>query len=1615
MRQRIESRSVEESRLTEAAYVRYRREQEQLYRQSEERAQLLKEKAERQAEKAKRLAREAEEARRREKEALEQLTKAQQAREAQKKRKVEKKLQKETAREERERLEREEEERLNEAAQRRKREEKELRQQHEEAYFAEFRELMRPFKYIVENDKDGTKIRYDQVYTIQIQGPRRGGEQLGFIDNYPDRAWMVDAYMVRYIEEWLAEGPSGRSREDTWFMFVRASASVVVREVDDESGVVTEHERLPQQTSVLLRIGSNGEALVDMKTILNEINEQFKSGLIEIESDKYKDLEIKKFDRITSLSFVLNKDVNDIDLEKLKAFDASDPESRPELLRQLAIPGFQRNKNAHHLCIWEAYFLINIAPYVPGKNGKVLLENWHKRGANAKGSEQSGTFAYMKFFFDKLLPRHQKIIRSGNLLASLSILSKMSFECEVTDLPWWNEIRKKGMGEQVLAKFNPIRIEHCYIRVFFADDHKTNKLFIKSKKEKLVNPMEHFIDRVLTFNPKLFLHQHADGYFDNVKVSDKKRNEMFDKTEIDETDEHNMMSTSIEGLFGQIPSYYTVENGRKCGQLDLLLSIGAQHIVPFDYMPTNAKTVKVEREHNYELPRLEEVEIKGPDGTSVGYEEKIPSGYGKMSAYSEVMHVSWDIESGYTTKHVEREGRSGTVAQRYQHPNHATWIVDSGEQDELTTYYADGIEDEYDYTHNSRYAMTQFAWWIKCLIDMEVMSRDLQEVYSVTSEERDKKWKNKYNKVTKAFNEFITFWSGISYQCVKKLHIKERRPVMWLKNYLGESTFKQTYRVERDGFISLREDQKRHTRYHLFVAHNCRNYDSIFLHDIIANLFNKRASVVYGGNKIVGISEKGLFHFVDTNALKPSSLDGLAVAYGIDKELNLRKLTFPYLADTTEGRELNRITKRIPETKYWEGSDLDTFIKNNNLRVEGDRILNQDGTEYEYDMNAERRKYCYQDVLILVYVWRRMYKQLSGDIDGISYDCRHVITAASLAFGMFTQNNREEVIAPPLKVRRAAQSAYFGGYTCHHKEFVFSNTKFVIIGVDINSSYPASMLGLMPGNYKGTYREMIRGTVPNTYKFIPSNLYLVKIRYIKKEGYNYSVLLPCTLVRGEQTVYPLIDQNDEWRWHYGIELDLARRQGAEIYVEQCIEFEQIDLFSKFIYFKNASGVEKGLYPSRLRKKDQQCIAKGISGAKYEALMANFGERVEQVRKSGIRSPLLSKMEQVAAEMLRDERELTEQEAKEIIALAAKEDKNLEIDINYIKLIMNSCYGKFAQRPFGKTVIEHEQDTLKYLGDKYKDEDQYNVVWGPYGDWNNPHHEGKYLISYATRNDLEHSPGALVHIAGFITARSRVNLFQYMISVGIENVIYCDTDSVYYITERENVMFENYRYSLRDERPYFGDIIVDGQPIPNPKVKDAIDELRLGAFKVEKGNIEEMHACGSKLYEYFDAKSFHNCKIKGIRNKKKELTKANGQNMSLYGESIIESLFHGDTRTINMELWQRNLNGVFIEDGQRQVKRVANKTWWSDFIETPSECDLIEDKTLNRGERIRKLVIKLKDQGITDLGAYFGRQFMWHWNLQSANDREAPRTKALIKESMGRTRLRIHKHSPPKQE
>jgi len=112
----------------------------------------------------------------------------------------------------------------------------------------------------------------------------------------------------------------------------------------------------------------------------------------------------------------------------------------------------------------------------------------------------------------------------------------------------------------------------------------------------------------------------------------------------------------------------------------------------------------------------------------------------------------------------------------------------------------------------------------------------------------------------------------------------------------------------------------------------------------------------------------------------------------------------------------------------------------------------------------------------------------------------------------------------------------------------------------------------------------------------------------------------------------------------------------------------------------------------------------------------------------------------------------------------KEEKN-EVYTKLVKIFLNSLYGKFGQKN-EKEKLEYDDDNYGYYRIQNMDAET-GETWT----------ETEVLHATITSDGEENAPTSLVAIPSHVTDYARLRLWKIIEQVGIDKVLYCDTDSV----------------------------------------------------------------------------------------------------------------------------------------------------------------------------------------------------------------------------------------------
>lgn len=244
----------------------------------------------------------------------------------------------------------------------------------------------------------------------------------------------------------------------------------------------------------------------------------------------------------------------------------------------------------------------------------------------------------------------------------------------------------------------------------------------------------------------------------------------------------------------------------------------------------------------------------------------------------------------------------------------------------------------------------------------------------------------------------------------------------------------------------------------------------------------------------------------------------------------------------------------VPELKYWNNeSEYKEYIeKNGNI----------------FNMEQYTIKYCMLDSELVYLLGKLHFKLCIGEINNRKYNLITCPTAAKLSMKMFQQCFLKEKLEQSTDIQIYKEKlAYKGGRTEKFKESFETNDDKRLYYYDINSSYPSSMLKLMP--YKFIDCNLVNNKIINKKNvnfIIPYYLYKAKFRYYGNDDNYISNLL----LRYEKTNEIIsIKESDTATYHWGCELIEAIKDNNEIIITEENRYEGLDVFKQFsIFFYN---------------------------------------------------------------------------------------------------------------------------------------------------------------------------------------------------------------------------------------------------------------------------------------------------------------------------------------------------------------------------------------------------------------------------------------------------------------
>lgn len=576
-------------------------------------------------------------------------------------------------------------------------------------------------------------------------------------------------------------------------------------------------------------------------------------------------------------------------------------------------------------------------------------------------------------------------------------------------------------------------------------------------------------------------------------------------------------------------------------------------------------------------------------------------------------------------------------------------------------------------------------------------------------------------------------------------------------------------------------NSKKRVKKYRFYAHNGANFDYKYFHLKLKQQGLLSQPVTYGDSNKIIYMKCGNVDFCDSYSLLRGELRVLAKTYC--KNTTSVKGYFPYRFSTTEN--LNYIGE-IPDKSYWDKNDYDEYMKTN-----PSSIFNLKDITIEYNN---------QDSKLLYEIMTEFLSMCVGEktIDNrtFKYDFRDKITIASMTLTFWLQSLKP---SPPKnnddKYKNANNKLEEKFKNMTEEEIENCSLDDIyneILSIDDDITFPDIYYPQRPEVEQAANEAFYGGSVG-----------FCKM-YVKKSD--------------NQSIWPT-DRNSSYPAtmtepvpiSYGI-------HHKNVIIHEATYFNKYYLYKVTVDFREAVKRDPFLVPNLpirhngkiYHPADQRDMKRWRQGVDLEesllqGAIINVYEIIEATAKPIFKDYI---------KMLSDER-IRLKGLRDQYPDTSLEYKSYNAQCEYYKLMMNSLYGKFSQRPYNIRVLVDEAEHKKLF------KSNWNSNWKEY-DIPELDGSGYKLVSYSNLESNAKNIGHFIHLSSYITAAARSNLFSMMRRVGFKNVILFDTDSVYFTHE--------------------------GDPRNDPQLNPYLDNNELGKWKVEsKLSLDYVIAFAPKAY------------------------------------------------------------------------------------------------------------------------------------------------------------------------
>lgn len=581
-----------------------------------------------------------------------------------------------------------------------------------------------------------------------------------------------------------------------------------------------------------------------------------------------------------------------------------------------------------------------------------------------------------------------------------------------------------------------------------------------------------------------------------------------------------------------------------------------------------------------------------------------------------------------------------------------------------------------------------------------------------------------------------------------------------------------------------------HTDYVVY-AHNMSGYDGHLIlrgahtHDPKLEVRN----MIFQGSRIMRFEfTKHKITFGDSARLMPSTLANLPKMFGFDD--SQAKGHFPYKFCTTANKDYKGILpplsyyidptmqspQAIEEIKQWHEEEIERRI---------DQLADpRHPRQVMFDLQEEMRTYCRQDVVILVEALKR-FQDMFCTITHV--DPLQKVTIASTAIAVYRTSFMHDIAdnafaqMGPIE-QKFCRQAYKGGMTEVMKLFCdFQATGHEGHYADICSSYPNVMRN----------RPMPIGA--------PEWIEDPQV----EDFHSWFGMVDCEVTCPNDLLLPILPERREVRVDTGqgftypsskLEFNLFNKEGTWTTPELALALQHGYTITKVHAVLNWPRRGTHLFASYI---DTFILLKDIgsgpkpphAGERYE----QFRVKIEEDMKMDKQSPLYKRLCKLLLDWIQNSSEYSmwlndEYDSNDLAQLATIMSSYKNPGLRGMsKLCLNSLYGKFGQQP-----LKHKTEAIYTYADLHKVlKNPSNIVKDLLvltGD------ERVGYVKYLPHaNDLQYRAEALSlpHIAAFVTAYARLDLWQRAYASGLDNVCYMDTDSVIARTDPSNPLpYEN---------------------------------------------------------------------------------------------------------------------------------------------------------------------------------------------------------------------------------